>query len=152
MEDLIVRIAEDIQNYYEHMVVEYIVDHWDQLHLDELEELMPDVMCVALNHLPPRYIRFEIDMAFYLSAEERLEMDHKVEKAVKQAIATVKRHRRDDSNEDKDEVLEVTRRPAITHFNDEGEELTLEDTPGKLSVAETVAKLREELAKKGLGS
>lgn len=144
------RIAEDIQNYYEHMVVDYITTHWDQNKLAEIEEMLPDVMCVALNHLPPRYIRYEIDMAFYLSAVERLEMEQKVERAVLSAMKTVREHHRQES-EEADNVLEVTRRPAVAHFNDEGDQFSEDDTPGKLSLADTVAKLQEELEKKSTG-
>lgn len=144
------RIAEDIQNYYEHMVIEYIVNHWDTNKLSDIEEILPDVMCVALNHLPPRYIRYEIDMAFYLSAVERLEMEQKVEDAVLMAMKTVQDHHRQEA-EEQDGVLEVSRRPAVSHFTDEGDDFTQEDTPGKLSLTETITKLKEELAKKSTG-
>lgn len=33
--------------------------------------LLPDVACVALNRLPPRYIRHAVDLAFYQSEKER---------------------------------------------------------------------------------
>lgn len=36
-------------------------------------ELLADVACVALNRLPPRYIRHEVDFAFYLTERERAE-------------------------------------------------------------------------------
>ena len=44
--------------------------------------LLPDVACVALNRLPPRYIRHEVDFAFYLSEKERGENERAVAKAV----------------------------------------------------------------------
>jgi hypothetical protein len=34
-------------------------------------ELLADVACVALNRLPPRYIRHAVDLAFYLTDKER---------------------------------------------------------------------------------
>ena len=76
-----------IHNYYESLV------------FDEIQRALPedtddsdyiaDLACVALNHLPPRYIRYTVDMAFYLSPEERQEMDDKVKKAVSDAIEFV---------------------------------------------------------------
>ena len=33
-------------------------------------ELLADVACVALNRLPPRYIRHEVDFVFYRSDRE----------------------------------------------------------------------------------
>ena len=39
-------------------------------------ELLADVACVALNRLQPRYIRHEVDFAFYLSEKERGESEH----------------------------------------------------------------------------
>jgi hypothetical protein len=45
-------------------------------------ELLADVACIALNRLPPRYIRHSIDYSFYLSDGER-ERD---EKAMAEAV------------------------------------------------------------------
>ena len=48
-----------------------------------------DVACVALNHLPPRYVRFDVDMSFFLSPQEMDEMADKVAHAVNQALSYV---------------------------------------------------------------
>jgi hypothetical protein len=53
-------------------------------------DLVADIACVALNHLPPRYVRHTVDMAFYLSPRERQEMEEKVAEAVRTAIAFVR--------------------------------------------------------------
>ncbi|MDT8999237.1 late competence development ComFB family protein [Paucibacter sp. APW11] len=45
-------------------------------------DLMCDVACVALNRLPPRYIRHAVDYAFYLTEPERLETDAAIAEAV----------------------------------------------------------------------
>ncbi len=34
-------------------------------------DLLPDIACVALNRLPPRYIRHNVDFSFYLTDLER---------------------------------------------------------------------------------
>ena len=52
-------------------------------------ELWSDIACVALNNLPPRYVRHSVDMTFYLSTEEHIEMDERVSQAVRNAITFV---------------------------------------------------------------
>jgi len=52
-------------------------------------ELIADVACVALNRLPPRYIRHEVDFVFYLSDRERLDNDRQVHEAVDFAFGFV---------------------------------------------------------------
>ncbi|MET0520101.1 MAG: late competence development ComFB family protein [Burkholderiaceae bacterium] len=49
-------------------------------------DLLVDVACVALNRLPPRYIRHEVDFAFYLTEPERLEIDAAIHEAVSYAF------------------------------------------------------------------
>lgn len=85
-------IQENIDNYYEKMVADALAIRLKDSALD-IEDIA-DIACVALNHLPPRYFRHEIDMAFYLSPSEYQEMKAKVDKAVADAIAYVDhRHR-----------------------------------------------------------
>lgn len=76
-----------IHNYYEQMVLEEIQNKLPDRR-DEAE-LLADIACVALNNLPPRYIRHDVDMAFYLSPRDRIEMEEKVATAVQQAIVFV---------------------------------------------------------------
>lgn len=77
-------IVERFHNYYEQLVVNDLQLRFaDQA---ELATLFTDIACVALNHLPPRYIHFDIDMAYYMSPEEKLEMNEKVENAVNYAV------------------------------------------------------------------
>jgi hypothetical protein len=52
-------------------------------------ELLADVACVALNRMPPRYIRHEVDFAFYLSERERSETDRQLEECVDFAFGFV---------------------------------------------------------------
>lgn len=49
-------------------------------------DLLCDVACVALNRLPPRYIRHEVDFSFYLTEHERLEIDNAIVEAVSYAF------------------------------------------------------------------
>ncbi|WP_435273694.1 late competence development ComFB family protein [Psychrobium sp. nBUS_13] len=75
----------DIHNYYEKLMIEHLISHPEYSEFDK--EFMADVCCHALTQLPARYIRHEIDMSFYLSSYDRLNMDYQVDKAVKSAIA-----------------------------------------------------------------
>ena len=83
-------ISDDIHNYYEKMVI----DHFTTLKIDEKydDDFIADLVCVVLNQLPPRYIRHEVDMAFYLAASERFEMENNVKVAVSKALEFMKAH------------------------------------------------------------
>jgi len=58
-------------------------------------DFLADVSCVALNHLPPRYIRHDVDMSFFMSPVELQEISIKVQKAVDNAITFVMDHERE---------------------------------------------------------
>ncbi|MBC7939452.1 MAG: late competence development ComFB family protein [Chitinophagaceae bacterium] len=51
--------------------------------------LLADVACVALNRLPPRYIRHEVDFVFYLSERERDNNDSQLAEAIEYAFGFV---------------------------------------------------------------
>jgi len=80
-----VHLDVDIHNYYEHLVVEYITTN-DYVSLYN-KEFTADVCCLALNELPPRYIRHDIDMAFYLTSAQRQAMEQEVDKAMRHSLA-----------------------------------------------------------------
>lgn len=73
-----------IHNYYEHMVLEQILRSNDRANQDP--DFLADVACVALNRLPARYVRHDVDMTFFLSPEEMDEMVNKVVNAVNEAV------------------------------------------------------------------
>jgi hypothetical protein len=50
-------------------------------HLAE-DDILADIACVALNRIPPRYIRHGVDLAFYLSDKERADNERLVSEAV----------------------------------------------------------------------
>lgn len=78
------KLDDDIHNYYEHLVLERI----EKLGLNKNKDTdyIADLCCLALNQVPPRYIRFEVDMAFYLPQNERQQMEMNVEDAVDKAL------------------------------------------------------------------
>ncbi len=84
-------ILNNIHNYYESLVIECLSELTEgQAHEDDF---LIDVVCVALNHLPPRYIRHEVDMIYYLSPVEAQEMRDKIKSATKDAMAYVEEAR-----------------------------------------------------------
>ena len=81
---------ESLTNYYEHLVYEYVTSQLTAKYADEDEEFFLDVACYALSRLPPRYIRHEVDMMYYLGQKERAEMDKEVELQVTAAASFIK--------------------------------------------------------------
>ena len=82
-----------IHNFHERAVFEAVqrgVSRYPQMADDDV---LADVACVALNRLAPRYIRHEVDFAFYLTEKERLESERQVEAAVKHAFEFVQARR-----------------------------------------------------------
>lgn len=77
------KLDADIHNYYEHMVLEHIVELG--LTQSKNDNYLADLSCLALNQLTPRYIRYEVDMAFYLAHSERQQMRMNVSSAVQTA-------------------------------------------------------------------
>lgn len=78
---------DSIHNFYESLV-------FDELNRviagrNASSDYIADAACIALNHLPPRYIRHDVDMMFYLSPSEKAEMDDKVQQAVANAIELI---------------------------------------------------------------
>ena len=71
-----------IHNHHERAVFEAVADGAAHYPLVIENGLLPDVACVALNRLPPRYLRHEVDMAFYLSERERADTQRAVSEAV----------------------------------------------------------------------
>jgi hypothetical protein len=61
-------------------------------HLND-DETLGDIACVALNRLPPRYIRHEVDFAFYLTDRERADNERAISEAVAFAFEFVQARR-----------------------------------------------------------
>lgn len=78
------KLDDDIHNHYEQLVLESI----EILGLKETkdEDYLADLCCLALNKLPPQYIRFEVDMSFYLSRDEHQQMQKNAENAITLAM------------------------------------------------------------------
>ncbi|MDH5485355.1 MAG: late competence development ComFB family protein [Gammaproteobacteria bacterium] len=75
-----------IHNYYEHLVINYLHTEVIPNHSEKSSDYFLDVACLALTKLPSRYMRHEIDMAFYLDSNEREKMASEVSRAIHEAI------------------------------------------------------------------
>ena len=76
-----------IHNNHEKAVfgcVQEMAEHFP--HIKANPDMLADIACVALNRLPPRYIRHEVDFSFYLTEHERLEIDNAIVEAVSYAF------------------------------------------------------------------
>jgi hypothetical protein len=72
-----------LYNHHEREVFGAVIDaSKDFPEIASSNDLLCDVACVALNRLPPRYIRHEVDFSFYLTEHERLEIDNAIVEAV----------------------------------------------------------------------
>lgn len=78
----------DIRNYFETLVNARIEEMMDEEKMEP--ELLADLACLALNQLPARYIRHEVDMAFFLPQSERLEMEMRVNEALDKSLKFLK--------------------------------------------------------------
>lgn len=61
--DTLVSTQDSVHNYYESLVIAQLLRASDRANEDA--EFMADVTCVALNRLPPRYVRHDVDMTFF---------------------------------------------------------------------------------------
>lgn len=77
-----------IRNHQERAVFDAVLAARDRYPMIGME-LLPDVACVALNRLPSRYIRHEVDLVFYQSDKERLQSERSVSNAVNFAFEFV---------------------------------------------------------------
>lgn len=78
---------ESIHNHYERIIFEAVLA--SSANYKVPRDLLADVACVALNRLPPRYIRHDVDLVFYLTENERAHNEVAIAEAVKYAFEFV---------------------------------------------------------------
>ena len=72
-----------LYNHHEREVFAAVLAATDKHpNLELTNDMLCDVACVALNRLPPRYIRHEVDFSFYMTGSERQEIDNAINEAV----------------------------------------------------------------------
>ena len=61
---------EQVHNYYERLIFEEVARR-AEAYPEFTMDMLGDVACVALNRLPARYVRHDVDLMFYLTEHER---------------------------------------------------------------------------------
>ena len=89
---------DNIHNYYEHLVLQRLNDMVQADFIDTEQNFLEDVACVALNQLPARYVRYDIDMVYYMTSKEREQIEYEVHKAVSAAVDYVTQHKNGRAN------------------------------------------------------
>ncbi len=82
-------ILDNIHNHYEKLVFEEVLRVQSEKDVTYDEDMLEDVVCVALNNLPARYVRHSVDIAYYLTMPEREKMTNLVTNAVAAAFKLV---------------------------------------------------------------
>jgi hypothetical protein len=81
---------ESIHNHHEQAVYAAVQAMAESFpHLRGNADMMADVACVALNRLPPRYIRHDVDFAFFQTDRERSDTERAISEAVEFAFGFV---------------------------------------------------------------
>ncbi|WP_395668459.1 late competence development ComFB family protein [Rhodoferax sp.] len=81
---------DQVHNYYERLVFEEVA-RWSQAPVYHAfsADMLADVACLALNRLPVRYVRHDVDMMFYLTEQERQVIEDSMQKVLTFAFAFV---------------------------------------------------------------
>lgn len=79
---------EQIHNYYERLVVDEVVRRVRD-NPDVTADMVADMACVALNRLPARYVRHDVDLVFYLTEAERHQSETAMDAAISDALKLV---------------------------------------------------------------
>jgi hypothetical protein len=82
---------DQVHNYYERLVFEEVaLRAQEPEHSGYTADMLADVACLALNRLPPRYVRHDVDMLFYLTEQERQAIGHSLNEVLQFSFAFVK--------------------------------------------------------------
>ncbi len=79
---------EQVHNYYERLIYDDVARKAAE-YPDFTMDMLADVACVALNRLPARYVRHDVDMMFYLTEQERHAIELSMEEVLKFAFGFV---------------------------------------------------------------
>ena len=79
---------EQVHNYYERLVFEDVA-RLSESHPEFTSDMLADVACVALNRLPARYVRHDVDLIFYLTEHERNAIEHAMHESLSYAFTFV---------------------------------------------------------------
>ena len=79
---------EQVHNYFERLIFEEVARR-SEAHPEFTSDMLGDVACVALNRLPARYVRHDVDMMFYLTEQERHAIEVSMDEVLQFAFAFV---------------------------------------------------------------
>ena len=79
---------DQVHNYFERLIFERVASE-AEVHSDFTMDMLSDVACVALNRLPARYVRHDVDMMFYLTEPERRAIELSIDEALRFAFGFV---------------------------------------------------------------
>ncbi len=79
---------EQIHNYYERLVLGEVMLRV-RGNPDVTDDMVADMACVALNRLPARYVRHDVDLVFYLTESERHQSETAMAAALDHAFSLV---------------------------------------------------------------
>ena len=80
---------EQVHNYYERLVFEEVARRAPRFP-EFTNDMLVDVACVALNRLPARYVRHDVDLMFYLTEVERHAIELSMEEGLQFAFGFVR--------------------------------------------------------------
>ncbi|NEV60487.1 late competence development ComFB family protein [Thiorhodococcus minor] len=80
-----------IENVYERLVMECIREILEDGALASDPDYADDLACIALNSLPPKYVRHAVDFASHLDDESHAALRAEAADAVGKAIETISR-------------------------------------------------------------
>lgn len=89
----------DINNYYEQLVSDQLWKLNQDAEQPMDQNYIDDITCIALNSLPPCYVRNLADLSSHLSDVKYQQMTHAVEAAIQKAIQQVNRRSQQDREE-----------------------------------------------------
>ena len=76
--------GDTVHNYYEHLVIAEMLSCSSKARKDA--EYLADAICIALNQLPPRYVRHDVDTAFTMTPQALTKINDQVKSAVHHAV------------------------------------------------------------------
>ena len=81
---------EQVHNYYERLVFEEVARRANAPAFHDFSaDMLADVACLALNRLPVRYVRHDVDMMFYMTEQERKTIEQSMEEVLEFSFAFV---------------------------------------------------------------
>lgn len=74
---------DQVHNYYERLVFEEVARRAQTPeNSDCTADMLSDVACLALNRLPARYVRHDVDMMFYMTEPERQAIERSLDEVL----------------------------------------------------------------------